>query len=131
MTDRKVYTEDEIKSLLSDANVREFFENHVTGFNVTVLPVDVVHDEEAYHWLIRVENRSFGKWAVSDGFRQYNREGEKGYESLPSSRTDEFKQTFRHDLETAVSIAFKVAATLKVSGYDAEKITAFIRSRSE
>lgn len=43
-----------------------------------------------------------------DRLHCYDADGNPEYEQIPSERTDEFKQRYRHDLDTAVRLAREV-----------------------
>lgn len=62
---------------------------------------------------VKVVKRGDGRWAVLDRTHCYDADGNPEYESIPSERTDEFKQRFRHDLATAVRLAREVVVPLE------------------
>lgn len=124
MSEQVVFNEDQLKKLLSDPDVRAFFDSQVEGFWVTTIPSDVVAESsEWYVWSVRVVRKSFGRWAVDFHGMNYDAEGHSEYEDIPSSRTEGFIERFRHSLDVAVPLAFKLAETVKQNGLTAEGYT--------
>lgn len=83
--------------------------NYATEFQFPVFP------EGHESWDIAAETvtvakRGDDRWAVLTRGFCHDVDGNGEYESIPSERTDEFKQRFRHDLDTAVRIAREVVA---------------------
>ncbi len=60
-------------------------------------------------------------WAVRCNGRVYDVDGAEEYEPIPSERDDEFLARFRHDQETAMRVAARVAPTITVNGTTAEQ----------
>lgn len=129
MVERKVFSRDEVLQLLSNPLMRDFVENNVAEFQVSALPVDVLESVDAHYWAITVSRKSFGRWAVGDRMDVFDVNGVAEYESLPSERTEAFKARFRHDLLTAVDVAFKVAETVTCAGRTPEQFTEWYRER--
>lgn len=81
---------------------------HVEATSYTIYPTgwdelaDVVLGPS---WTLLVEMRSPGRWTVTDGVRVYDREGNRETEPQPSSRSDEFTDTYRMSLDTAINVA--------------------------
>lgn len=128
---QKALGHDVIASALQSPLTREFVENNVNEFFITALPEDVLESDEAYYWYVTITRKSPGRWAVSDRFgrNQYNIKGESERESLPSSRTEKFIEEFRHDLDTAVELAFQIAPKITTNGLNAEKFADWYREK--
>lgn len=89
----------------------------VTEYSVSMLPEDV---PDASHWTIRVQYRGGGKWAVSDGFRLYDRDGRPEPEPLPSE--DDWLDRFQHSEADALALAERLARTVRVGVYRAASL---------
>lgn len=84
-----------------------------TRYGVNVVP-ERVYDHSV--WQIEVEYRGEGRWAVMHRGFCLGVDGEWEYEPPPSSREDDWLDTHRFDLDTALALA--VAEAPKVSiGY--------------
>jgi hypothetical protein len=104
-------------------------------YEVSVFPPDM-HDApasamDAGTWVVTVEDRGHGKWAViygSGGRRPMvlsnQRGGEWDYEPIPSSRTDEWLDAHRFDLDTALKHAEQQAPFIKWNGMTAMDVLA-------
>lgn len=129
VVERRALSRDEVIELLSNPLMRDFVENNVAEFQVSVFPPDVLESFDAYLWFITVSRKSFGRWAVGDRMDVFDVDGVAEYESLPSERTEAFKARFRHDLLTAVDLAFKIAADVKIGGRTPEQFTEWYRAK--
>ena len=85
----------------------------VARYEVSCLPE--AHIDRAI-FTVDVERRGHGKWAVARFKRCYDIDGEPDWEPLPSAREDEWLARYRHDLDTALEIARKVAPLVRVNG---------------
>lgn len=83
-----------------------------TRYEVSCLPP---HHGLYRQSIVVVERRGLGhhdRWSVGlDGW-VYDRDGEPSLEPRPSERTSEWLERYRHDLDTATSIAQQVARTV-------------------
>lgn len=86
---------------------------------VSLLPLD--HDASSYY-TVMVEYRGPGRWAVTRHGNCLSRSGEWDYESMPSSRTDDWLAEFRFTYDEAIEAAAKVAPTLKVNGMSVQEV---------
>ena len=93
----------------------------VTAYSVSCVPEDNIN---APHFTAKVEYRGRGGWAVTDGFHVYAADGSRAHEHIPTERTDEFLARFRHSELEAVSLAKRVAPTLRVNGYTVADVLA-------
>jgi hypothetical protein len=84
-----------------------------TRYEVSCLPED---HEAAPHFTITVEWRGNDQWAVTRYGDCFGTDGEWDYEPRPSSRTDEWKNTHRFDLATALDLAKQQAQLITVRG---------------
>jgi hypothetical protein len=92
--------------------------NHARSFKVSALPEEIQEGyEDSRYFELTVEYRGRGKWAVTRMGSCYNRKGERGHESPPSGRTEEFLNEFRFSFEEAVEIAERVAPELRVNRF--------------
>lgn len=67
------------------------------------------HDS-GHDWDITVENRGKDRWAICLGRSCWNKtEKDFVYESLPSSRTEEFMKNSRFSLQEAVGLAQNIS----------------------
>lgn len=73
-------------------------------------------DPDVLDWVIGIERRSLGYWAVTDGANVYTREGKPTYEPLPSARTEKFKKQTRFRLDTAQEVAIRVSEARRFHG---------------
>jgi len=102
------------EELLALPTVANLFDT-VREFSISAVPEKYRNESDASSWAVQVVWRSEGKWAVMIHGSQINADGDEGYESLPSSRTDDFKKKFRFDLPTALAIAEKAAKEISVN----------------
>jgi hypothetical protein len=86
----------------------------VTEYTVSCLPMD---DEDANAFSVKVVRRGRCQWAVVKDSKCLGADGKWAYESLPSSRTDEFLATHRFDLDTAMDLAKYAALRIVVNGF--------------
>lgn len=93
----------------------------VTQYLVSCLPEE--HPDMPWA-AVTVERRGPNSWAVKVGAYVYNAAGESDYEPLPSSRTEEWLAEFRHDLDTALEAARKIAPTLTVGRHTVDQLMA-------
>jgi hypothetical protein len=77
-------------------------------------------DPNAKYFEVTVERRSEGRWAVINLGQAWDGE-DWVYESLPSSREDEFLKKARFSLEEAVEIAQASTLTVKGLGFPYEE----------
>jgi hypothetical protein len=89
-------------------------EVRVTRYAVSCLPEG---DINARHYMLTVEYRGRGLWAVMDGPFAFDAEGRKDYEPQPSSREDDWLARYRFDLDTAREIAKRAAPLMTVNGH--------------
>ena len=90
----------------------------VTQYTVCALPDG--HDEYSYFALTvdRVMGyEGVSGWAVRRMGRCLDARGEWDWEPQPSSRTDEWIATHRHDLDTALILAKAAAPLVKLNGH--------------
>lgn len=85
----------------------------VTRYEVNLLPESY---GEAYHWAISVEYRGKGTWAVLHFGYCLGSDGEWDYEPSPSNREDDWLETHRFDVETALTLAREHAPKVTVNG---------------
>lgn len=95
----------------------------VTRYDVTCLPPDHM---EARHFTLTVEYRGRGLWAVLDGPFALDAAGARSHEPRPSAREDGWLAAHRFDLDTALTIATRVAPLMTVNGCTVDKILADI-----
>lgn len=97
-----------------------------TTYSVTAFPDD---DINSTVWLITIEARGFGRWAVCH-FRQcLGADGEWDYEPRPSSREDDWIADHRFDLDEATRLAREALPRLVVNGRTAGQFIAERRAR--
>jgi len=86
-----------------------------TTYEVSCLPPDNIN---AFSYTIRVEWRVEGRWAVlRNGHQSLSVDGAWDYEHIPSERRDEWLETHRFDLDTALQLAQEQAPLLRCNGY--------------
>lgn len=101
----------------------------VTRYEVSVFPDEMLADEfsamDADTWSVVVECRGFGRWAVTRSVRRcLSADGEWDYEPSPSNREDDWLETHRFDLETALRLAAEQAPHITINGLTALDILA-------
>ncbi|MFI7608754.1 hypothetical protein ACIBTV_27090 [Micromonospora sp. NPDC049366] len=89
-------------------------QTRVTRYEVCGLPGD---DSNSRHFTIVVEYRGEERWAVTHGRMCLGVDGTWDFESQPSERVDEWLDTHRFDLETALRLAAEQAPLLTVNGH--------------
>jgi hypothetical protein len=108
-----------------------------TTYTITCLPGDVA---DGHHWDLEVQftgAHRFGKprpanrqWAVR--MRDHwclSNEGKWDMESIPSERTDEWFETHRFDLETALKLAAEQAPHVIINGLTPVGLLAWRKQR--
>lgn len=73
---------------------------------------------------IKVAWRGKGRWAVLRSTRCLSVDGEWDWEPLPSSREDDWLDTHRFDLETALRLAKEAAPKVTVNGWTVARVIA-------
>jgi hypothetical protein len=101
----------------------------ITRYEVSVFPDEMLSDPgsamDADTWSVLVEHRGFGRWAVTRSVRRcLGADGEWDYEPSPSGREDDWLETHRFDLETALRLAAEQAPLVTVNGMTALDILA-------
>jgi hypothetical protein len=90
-----------------------------TTYTVCAVPQSV-RDWEIF--ALSVEQTAPDRWAIRKGRRRcLNRDGELEWESIPSEREDEFLERCRFGLDEALTLARRVAPTLRSNGITAER----------
>lgn len=85
-----------------------------TRYTVSRLPDDT---SDYSTWSVQVEASGNGRWAVRNGGRCLNKDGEWEYEPLPSSRSAEWLDTVRwDDLTEAIQSAQAAEPLLRWNG---------------
>lgn len=90
----------------------------VTRYEVNAYPD--LESINASIFLITVEHRGNDRWAVCLRGRVLGKRNNWSWERNPSSRTDRWIKAYRHDLETALKLAKKIAPLIKVNGMTPE-----------
>ena len=106
-------------------------ETHVraVAYEVTALPPDVQDHIDASSFAIRVEWRGGDKWVVKHHSSCLNKSGGWVYEPQPSSRTKRFLRAYRHDLDTALTLARKAAPKVTLNRFTVDDFTAWVREQ--
>lgn len=68
----------------------------------------------AHHFTMWVSWRGDDRWCVRDMLYCYDKDGNRAYEPLASSRTDDFKDRFRFSLDEALALAQKLVPKLRL-----------------
>ncbi|MET9222376.1 hypothetical protein ABZX65_26930 [Streptomyces sp. NPDC003300] len=92
-----------------------------TRFEVSLLPEDDINYPV---FVVAVEARGRGRWAVIRHRKCLGANGEWSYESIPSEREDEWLDAHRFDLETAKRLAIEAAPGISVNGMTAAQAVA-------
>lgn len=117
-----------IDEALEDPKLLTFLEQYGVKFRVTALPPDVRDNANAKYFYLYIERKSPGRWAVADMFGEVlSRTGLWRYESMPSSRTDKFKEVTRFSLVDAFKLAQREAAKMTMNRWTVESMTEDIR----
>ena len=95
-----------------------------TRYEVSLLPEDNIN---AHTWMVAVEYRGRGRWAVLHHGYCLGTDGEWSYESMPSGREDEWLAMHRFDLDTALRLAKEHAPKLTINGMTAADVLARTR----
>lgn len=85
-----------------------------TAYTVTCVPPGSA--PQWYLWALKVEWRGEPGWAVLGGPYCLGTDGDWDFEPSPSSRTDEWTQAHRFDLDTALRLAREHAPKVNVNG---------------
>jgi hypothetical protein len=93
----------------------------ITRYDVSCLPEGHV---DRYVFTVTVEYRGKGRWAVCWLRDCADRNGVLDFEPIPSGREDEWLDSHRFDLDTALDIAVHVATQLKVNGWTVPAVLA-------
>jgi hypothetical protein len=104
----------------------------VTEYQVSCLPLDGT--ERSWGGVFTVHVTWSGVcdlWAVRANGRVYDIDGVEEYEPIPSERTEGFLARFRHDLDTALAIASKVAPLITINGTTAEQAARDLAGQAE
>jgi hypothetical protein len=98
-----------------------------TKYDVSCLPVD---HRERIHFTLYVEWRGDDRWAVCTGFQRcLSSTGEWDYEPSPSNREDDYLDTHRFDLDTALRLAKEQAPLMTCNRWTVDEALAGERSR--
>jgi hypothetical protein len=85
-----------------------------TRYEVCALPP---HFKAWRHFVVDVEYRGEGKWAVIRNGMCLDKNGHRQYEPSSSNRTDEFLERYRHTLDDALAIARREAPRVTVNRF--------------
>lgn len=91
------------------------------AYEVCALPE---HYRAWRHFMIRVEYRGCGKWAVCRGGACYDRDGQQEHEGLPTSRPEDYLARFRFPRQEALEIAARIAPTVTINGHTVDEALA-------
>lgn len=105
----------------ADPNLAPLFE-HVTELTVNAIPVELRGSDEDSWFSVKVVWRGENRYAVMHLNSAYNAQLQREWESLPSSRSDDFVENFRFPLLEAVQIAEKVAQQVTLQGLTVQDI---------
>lgn len=92
-----------------------------TEYTVSALPE--AHDDHLLYAL-KVAYRGKGRWAVTRLGRCLGADGQWDWEPTPSERTEEWRNTHRFDLETALRLAQEAAPKVVVNSRTVEQVLA-------
>lgn len=87
-----------------------------TRYEVSLLPEG---DDARRHFTITVEYRGDGRWAVCRYPECLGADGTWDWEPRPSERDEDWLDTHRFDLDTALRLAKEAAPTVIVNGHSA------------
>ena len=90
-----------------------------TEFTISVLPGD---DVNHHLYEIKVVHRGAGRWAVTRFRECLGIDGSWEYEPSPSNREDDWLETHRFDLDTAMRLATDAAPGVTVNGVSAAQV---------
>lgn len=93
-------------------------------YEVTTYPYD---DENRDLYVLRVEHRGKGRWAVTRGGLCFARNGGASYEPIPSGRTDKWLAKHRFSFYEALALAEREAPRLCVNGVPVAEAVAAAR----
>lgn len=88
----------------------------ITAYDVLPTAYDTAKARDLYHFIIKVEYRGIGKWAVVWMGSVLNRDGEWEWEPSPSNREDDFFERCRFTRTDALKRAREAVDELKVNG---------------
>jgi hypothetical protein len=94
----------------------------VTEFTVTAIPKEIRDEDEERYFSVNIVRRSEGRYAVMYLNEAFDANLNESYESLPSSRTEEFIENFRFPLPEAVKLAEELASRLVFQGLSVRDI---------
>lgn len=83
--------------------------DYATEFAFRVFPDGCEYDDLAME-AVTVTRRGPDRWAVLIRGRCFDADGHGTYEHIPSERTDEFLERYRHSRDDAVRIAREIVA---------------------
>lgn len=98
----------------------------ITEYSISLLPPDHL---DAGHFTLTVAWRGNDRWAILDGPFCLNAAGGWDYELRPSEREDDWLDSHRFDLDTALDLAKKAAAVMKVNGSTVADVLARVAHR--
>jgi hypothetical protein len=98
-------------------------EVRVTRYEVSCIPQENIN---ALHFTATVEWRGHGRWAVLRLGECLGADGEWDYEPRTSAREDDWLDTHRFDLNTALQLAKEAAPKLTVNGWTVDDVLAEI-----
>lgn len=90
-------------------------------YEVSVVPEDDINHDL---YVLAVEDRGAGRWAVVRHRQCLGTDGTWDWESIPSEREDAWLDTHRFDLETALRLAEEAAPKVTVGGITAAEVAA-------
>lgn len=103
----------------------------IQEFRVSLVPWND-EDDEFYLWDVTVVRRGENTWAVlTHGHRCLGVDGTWSWEPSPSNREDDWLETHRFSLGTALRLAREQARKITVNGFSAEDHLRRRRERSD
>lgn len=93
----------------------------VTEYTVSCLPAG--HEMEI-HFSVTVVECSPGRWAVKHHVFTYDVDGQRSYEPITTNREDDYIDRHRFELDEALSLARRVAPTLRVNRFTVADVLA-------
>ena len=92
-------------------------------YQVSCLP-DSMNGIDYEAFALDVEYTGLGRWAVRKHSRCLDVDGRWDYEPRPLEREDDWLDTHRFDLDTALELAKRAAPHVKVNGWTVERVLA-------